>query len=248
MMQKILITVAAFLISWSAIAQISQDAEVRKVIVNNDAAALEQMLADGLDINAYNKQGDSLVYYALKNDCSAQILKILVDGGADVNAPSAVSGETPLVYAVAAAEHIQAEAKHILENELTPQERSAMEEDFKKAAVAEMKRAAKIVELLIDLGADVNQETPFGTPLMRASSNSWNTQIVDILLKSGADVNQADQNGRTALFYSETYGCVDISMQLIAAGADVYHRDVNGKTYVEIERKEMSSDEIIHDM
>lgn len=223
-------------------------AEVETAIKNNDITTLEKMTAEGLDLNMSDSHGNSLVYFALTNTRSPQILRFLADNGADLNTPVAATGETPLIYAVAAADRIQAEAERVFVGELTPREREKLADDFKKAAVKEMKRAVETVQLLVDLGADVNRETPFGTPLMKAATNAWNGEIVTILLEAGAEVNQEDQNGRTALFYAEAYGNPDISMQLISAGGDAYHKDVNSKTYIEVEKKDLQPDEIIHDM
>ncbi len=222
--------------------------DVEIAIKKRDIAALEKMKADGMDVNMRDSHGNSLVYFTLANTHSAQVLRFLADNGADLNAPIPASGETPLVYAVSAADRIQAEAERVFVGELSPQKREKMADDFKKAAAKELKYAIETVRLLIDLGADINQETPLGTPLMKAATNAWNSEIVAILLEAGADVNQEDQNGRTALFYAEAYGNSDISMQLIAAGADVYHTDVNGKTYIEAEKKDLQPEEIIHDM
>ncbi len=235
-----------FLLPATVYAATIVDAET--AIKAEDANALEKMLADGLDLHEHDAQGNSLFYFALVNTHSADILRLLADNGADLNAPVPATGETPLLYAVAAAERIQAEAAQVFTEELRPENRAEMEDDFKQAAVTEMKHAAKVVRLLIELGADVNQETPVGTPLMRAATNPWNSEIVGILLEAGADVNQPDQNGRTALFYAEAYGCADISIQLIAAGADVYFRDSDGKTYLEVDKKDLLPAEIIHDM
>ena len=238
------------LMMWSlTVAAAPSVTDVENAIKNNDVAALEKMAADGLDVNMKDTRGNSLVYLALTNRRpSAQVLRFLADHGAYLNTPIPVTGETPLIHAVAAAERIQAAAEQVFVDELTPEERDEMSADFEKAAAKEMKHAVETVRLLVELGADVNQETPFGTPLMKASSNSWNSEIVTILLDAGADVNQEDQNGRTALFYAEANGCSDISMQLIVAGGDIYHRDINGKTYIEIDKKDLQSAEIIHDM
>ncbi len=216
-------------------------------IKNNDVRTLEQLIQNGMDLNSYDAKGRPLVYFALINS-SWSSLRLLADNGADMNAPVAKTGETPLIYAVSAAERVQKEIENLYLNEMTPEQQVQKAEEIKETVTAEMKRAAQTVRILIDLGADTNQETPFGTPLNKAASNSMNTDIVKILLDSGADVNQPDQNGRTALFYAEANGCADISLQLIAAGGDVYHKDASGKTYIEIDKEDLLRDEIIHDM
>ena len=211
--------------------------EVEQAIADDDATALTQMIENGLDLTARTTDGKS-----------SKVLKILADNGADLDAPVAATGETPLIYVVSTAERIQDEVKLMYEQKLTMERWQEKKDNLERNAALEMIRATKTLKLLIDLGADINLETPFGTPLMKAAANPWNEEIVKILIEAGADVNQPDQSGRTALFYAEAYGCTDITMQLIAAGSDVYHQDVNGKTYLEINKEDLKREEIIHDM
>ena len=222
--------------------------EVEQAIADDDATALTQMIENGLDLTARTTDGNPLFYFAVTNAKSSKVLKILADNGADLDAPVAATGETPLIYVVSTAERIQDEVKLMYEQKLTMERWQEKKDNLERNAALEMIRATKTLKLLIDLGADINLETPFGTPLMKAAANPWNEEIVKILIEAGADVNQPDQSGRTALFYAEAYGCTDITMQLIAAGSDVYHQDVNGKTYLEINKEDLKREEIIHDM
>ena len=222
--------------------------EAEQAIKDGNTVALQQMIENGLDLNARDAAGNSLVYFAVTNSKSLKVLRILADNGADLDAPSAATGETPLIYIVATAERIQDEVKQVYAQNLTSQKWQEKKDNLEKIAAAEMIHAVKTLKLMIDLGADINLETPFGTPLMKAAANPWNSEMVKILTDAGADVNQPDQSGRTALFYAEANGCTDITMQLIAAGSDVYHQDVYGKTYLEINKEDFKKEEIIHDM
>ena len=89
--------------------------------------------------------------------------------------------------------------------------------------------------MLIENGADVNQETPFGTPLMNAATDVWNIPLIERLLQAGAAVNQQDQSGRTALFYARLFDCADIETMLIKTGAHTDIIDRYGRTYMDIE-------------
>ena len=93
-----------------------------------------------------------------------------------------------------------------------------------------------MLQLLIVAGADVNQETPRGTPLMAAAVNARNKLLIEMLLQSGAHVDQADQKGRTALFYAHAFGNEDIETQLIAAGASTDIRDRSGLIYMDAQK------------
>jgi hypothetical protein len=55
----------------------------------------------------------------------------------------------------------------------------------------------KIVKLLIDAGADINEKN-YGTSLLHWTSRSGNIEVVKLLLSKGADVNVVNNNGQTA--------------------------------------------------
>ena len=76
----------------------------------------------------------------------------------------------------------------------------------------------EIAEILIDAGADVNQESNGWTPLYLASYNN-NIPIVRLLLAKGADVNKG--KSRTPLAGACKMGNLEIVKLLIARGAVV---------------------------
>ena len=181
--------------------------------------------------------GNPLLYTALTKN-RLKMAKMLIDAGADVNAPSSENGMTPLIIATSKAEKLKKQAEKIMENTKGYTQSKGIEANLKKHIAIQMNIARKMLKMLIESGADVNQETPLGTPLMRAVSNPWNIELVEILLKSDAQIDLQDRNGRTALFYSETFGNNKISSLLLSAGADVDIKDTNGKTYMEVTKED----------
>ena len=61
----------------------------------------------------------------------------------------------------------------------------------------------KIVKLLIDAGANINEKN-YGTSLLYWASQSGNLEVVKLLLFKGADVNVVDNDGRTAYDVAKT--------------------------------------------
>ncbi|KAI1379581.1 hypothetical protein F4677DRAFT_409705 [Hypoxylon crocopeplum] len=92
----------------------------------------------------------------------------------------------------------------------------------------------KLVQLLINRGADVNAEAVLSvkrTPLQRASEVG-NLNIVKMLLKYGANVNgkSAARSGGTALQLAAISGSCKIALELLAHGALLhYPPKVNGR-------------------
>jgi hypothetical protein len=76
----------------------------------------------------------------------------------------------------------------------------------------------KVLEWLIDQGADVNAVVDNETPLMKAV---FSPVIVAFLIKMGAHVDAANQYGKTALFYAIQLKNMDAVKILVEAGASV---------------------------
>ena len=200
---------------------------------------LEKQIEAGLDVNTRDENGDTLFYWFLVNGDSLKPLQVLVDAGANINAPSASDGMTPLVYATTMAARSRAEAQNRMRGMQTANERQIAEANMRKEIKDKLMYALEVVRFLIESGAEINQETPYGTPLMSAATSDWNSEIIDYLIQSGANVNQQDRNGRTALFYASAYDSKQVTIQLISAGADINIQDNDGRTYMEVPLEEL---------
>ncbi len=213
-----------------------EDAYVQKILDSGDTSALQKLINEGLDVNSRDAQGDTMLFYLLTHYADFDMAKTLINAGADVNLPSN-NGLTPLLVATALAGELQKQ-KIATEPENVPQE-------IKNAKLKEqteflMARSQKLLQLLIDSGADVNQETPRGTPLMSAATSELNLPIVETLLKTGAKVNQRDRFGRTALFYAAAFGCDSMTTFLLKSGADITVLDVEGKSYMDVSAEDIT--------
>lgn len=88
----------------------------------------------------------------------------------------------------------------------------------------------KIVEMLLNFGADVNALDDEGeTPLMRLDDDA-DAELVRLLIKHGAKINVVDNNGNTALISAAEYADAKILQVLMESGADVNAQNKHGKT------------------
>ena len=216
-----------------------QMSPVAKILLSDDTKALKKMIDDGLDVNSRDEEGDTLLLFALANNDNLEMAKMLLEAGADINAPSQRDGITPLLVATTMANELQKQSQKIYKNPATLKHTNISAGNLKKRAVHQMQYAIRLAKMLIEYGADVNRETPYGTPLMNASTNEWNKDIIKMLLENGADVNKKDRNGRTALFYASAFNCNDIITTLLTAGADIEIKDIYGKNYMDAEQKDL---------
>ncbi len=196
-----------------------------------DVAAIDELIQSGFNVNSRDENGFTPLVYVLQNNQDLAVAQRMIDVGADINAPC-LNGITPLLVAVSVAGELDADYRQILAQtgvEETPEQK----ENFERVSAQQMQRALEMLKMLIAAGADFNQETPRGTPLMVAATNSKNTRLIAELLQAGANINQTDQKGRTALFYAHAFGLEETETQLIRAGALVDIKDRTGNLYMD---------------
>ena len=175
---------------------------------------------------------------------NTEILKVLLEVGADVESPNA-DGETAL-QAVARTGNVEA-AKLLLDRgaKVDAREKFGGQTPLMWAAA---RRHPAMMQLLIAKGADVNAAsidrdyqrhvTAEGrpksldsgglTPLLYAARENC-MACVDVLLKAGADIDLPDPDGVTPLHVAIMNANWDLAKQLIVAGADVNQWDIYGE-------------------
>lgn len=198
---------------------------------------VEKAHENGFDFNTKDFKGNTPLYYALSRNLSLDVIKKIIEYGADVNEPAA-NGMLPINVPTSKANELQLQIL-MMKTMGLDMANPKIENELEKNVFREMSRMAEAAALLIDAGADVNKESILGTPLMNACTNRWNTEIIKMLIEYHADVNKRDKNGRTALFYAFSSGNDDIVSLLIQAGANTEITDNDGRTYMELERTEV---------
>jgi ankyrin repeat protein len=72
--------------------------------------------------------------------------------------------------------------------------------------------------VLVEAGADVNNQDVEGTPLLHVAVDSGKTEIVKLLIEHDVNVKAKDQYGLTALVYALKGQHTEIAKMIKAAG------------------------------
>ena len=99
---------------------------------------------------------------------------------------------------------------------------------------AAMAGVPEVVEKLIDRGADPNVRNPDGTTPLIMAAQTDRTRAARTLIERGADPNLAERGGWTPLVYAASNGNGELMRLLIDSGADVDHRTDFGTRAIDI--------------
>jgi ankyrin repeat protein len=159
------------------------EASVLSAVMQHDAAAVQQLVKAGADVNV--ARGDGLTaLHAAATDGDEAIAQILIAAGANVGAATNLIGSTPLHLA---AKHAQAAlVRLLLKNGADANRRDTL------GATALMLAAAAgnadTVTALLDGGADPNaKESARGETALMFAAAEGRTDTVNVLLGRGAD-------------------------------------------------------------
>ena len=164
---------------------------------------------------------DAALIEAIKSG-NTEIVRLMLDKGADINQVSVENPGRPLGYAV---------QTDIIETVLLLLARGADPNAMKQGGRAIMTSAAihgnsDIVRVLIDAKADVNPKKQDWSPLTEATRGN-HIEVMKLLIKAGADLNARAYDGWTPLMMAVSNGMhrPQAVKLLIESGADVNMKD-----------------------
>lgn len=202
----------------------------------------KELIAAGADVNKRNTASGRTPLIDAAMTGNAEIVKMLLEAGADKNARVFLYGQELDENALTAAvNNGNSEIADILRRagaeEITPSAESeqAAQSVYNSMGITPLHYAllageTEKVKELIASGADVNAKAPnMGTPLLYACTVG-NAEAARLLINAKADVNAAGDTGYTPLMMACQTGNKELAEILVAAGADVNAKHVmNGQ-------------------
>ncbi len=179
--------------------------------------AIRALVRLGADINSRNNEHETPLWIAVANLTSPDILELLLDLGARIDARRNDLGMTPLDWAAFDGKAVMVRA--LLSRGANPK---AGRGTNRSAPIYHCAHngSVEILRLLLQWGADVN--TPHsGSYALGSAAIAGHSDFVKLLLESGADPNQPEDSGTTPLMCAVAGKKLGIVKMIAEAGAKV---------------------------
>jgi ankyrin repeat protein len=206
--------------------------ELHDAVQAGDVDTVKTLLASDVDIDETDYSTGTALHVAVGQG-SGNIVKLLIDHGADIEAKSELNDARALHMAT---DFDELDIIRLLLDKGADIEARDGEQrtSLHRAGGAGLNGA---VELLLDRGAEIEaREGNFGaTPLHQAAENG-RFETVKLLLGRGAEINTLDNRGFSALSNAsqlQSFGNVgggSLIEFLVDQGADLYVRNAHGQT------------------
>lgn len=187
---------------------------------NNDSVKL--FIKAGINIDNEMPYEDPPLSHALRKG-HIETMKLLLDGGADINAGDFNS----LMWASQSGNN---EAVKLLVSRGADVNRKNSDGQTALLAAARGNHI-EIAKLLISKGANVNSKAQGlqggWTPILNAAYEG-HAEMIKLLVEAGAPVNETDVKGNSPLLWAVCRGHVNAAKQLISLGADVNIKNAKG--------------------
>jgi hypothetical protein len=189
------------------------------VLVNaaarDELGKVKELLAAGLDVNILDADTDTTALMEAVDNGNQEMVVVLLNAGADVNAKNKFGGTALLMLREQATDEI---VRTLITAGAKVNVKDA--EGNTPLMIAASLGNAPVLQALLEAGAKVNAKNKDGeTALMKAAGGEGHIEVVRALLIAGADINKENNDGETALKLAEDYENLEIVNLLKGYGA-----------------------------
>jgi ankyrin repeat protein len=186
--------------------------------MSNNVKVVKLLDDKGSYLSSETIYGFTPILYAAKYNPKPDVIKYLINNNANINSTNE-DGVSALMFASG---YNSYEVVKTLIDESTQVNKRDLSGRNSIYYAATYNPDSKIINLLVENGADVNSKNKKGlTPLMRASAFN-NYEVVKVLIEHGADINSKTESGFTPILYAAKYSndpkVIDI---LVENGAEI---------------------------
>ncbi|MBD3170229.1 MAG: hypothetical protein GF307_12155 [candidate division Zixibacteria bacterium] len=216
MLESIMAKILSIIVMLAVLVPAGYCGEIHNVIEEGNLDQVKELLESNPDlINATYNYGQSVMHAAAYSG-HIEIVKYLIEKGADVNARSGQNSNPLHGAAYYGHEDI---VKLLIENGAEVDNPNAY--DYRPMLSACAGGHLNIVKMLIDAGADIEATTYDGANALLTAAASGNQEMFEMLLELGADLNSVNNDGDNALHYAAVSPNSDFVRYLIDKGFDI---------------------------
>lgn len=232
---------------------------LNNAIVNSDLKDAQAAITAGADVNnsVFNDQQLPLQIAIMQNN--ADMVKLLLDSGANPNLVGSYLNGTTLSQAADSGNErifdmlIEKGAKVRDPNDLLwwaamggndqivkkllARGGKANARQYMKSTPLHVVSSAGAAKLLLSAGAEIEAKEEGGSRPLHCAADSEHIEIVKILLAAGADKEAQDEKGKRPLHFAAYRGNEEIVRILLDAGVDRNAKDSEGKTAAMLARE-----------
>lgn len=181
--------------------------------LNGNVKIAKLLLEGGSEPGLPNWGGATPLHSACLNG-NVGIFKLLVDSGVDVKTKDDF-GESPLHYALARDPQLELIKELIRLGADVNEQDNNSQAPLSVAVAGSYSGNTAIVKLLLDSGADVDDDDVFGLTALHRAAMNGNLEFLVLLAERGARLTLCDKSGSSALSFAAQYGRTDIVKYLL---------------------------------
>ncbi len=183
---------------------------------NGDIATVEEMLINGMNVNAQEKTENMTALMLAANTHRVEIVELLLAYKANVNIKDK-DGLTAIVYNVYSG-NAQI-AKLLLNAKAKVNDRNRSGDTILMYAASH--GFTDYVKVLLEHKVKINERAKDGSTALKYAIIQEKKEIAQLLLDNNANVHYANNRGYTPLMNAAQHGYVDIAKQILAKKADI---------------------------
>lgn len=199
------------------------DERLIKASKNNSTEEIRQLISQGANVNATDKDGETPLMKAIENN-HIQATQVLLELKADINFIDSQGWSYLHIAAIKGSYELIKVLINSAANLIDKQEDTGLRTSLHIAANDNNTEAIKCLlesEAKIDIG-DINSKTP-----LHYAARNGHIEAIKVLLEYGANVNEDDNRGETSIHLATQEGHIEAIKVLLESKADI--NEVNKK-------------------
>ncbi len=204
-------------------------------LYNNDVITFKQLLAQGQSADMHNPFNASPILLSAILNENIEIVKVLLDADADVNARS-IQGMTALDQAISIGNKEIVDI--IFASNPTFDEEDAL---FYVGAKAILDQDKQALLKFLNNNDDVNAKNKYGETLLNIAAR-WDKEAMEVFIEKGAEIDLQNDKGVTPLMSAASSGNIEAVQALMTKKANINLQNNDGDTALHVALNQESED------